>query len=58
MTPYEAERLRELEAEFNADAKKWLEKGSGMTREQETGASMVWCWLSERIRKQHQVSRE
>ena len=46
-----AEGLRELEAAFNADASRWLAEGSGMTREQETGAAMVWSWLQQQERR-------
>lgn len=36
-----------LEHAFDADARLWLHEGSGMTREQETGAAMVWSWLQQ-----------
>ena len=42
-------QLDEQERQFWEDSKRWLKEGSGMTREQEAGAAMVWSWLSSRI---------
>ena len=36
-----------LEVQFWKAAGEWLKAGSGMTREQETGAAMVWSWLDQ-----------
>lgn len=36
------------EAEFWKAAGEWQKAGSGMTKEQETGAAMAWSWITSR----------
>ena len=47
-----APRAEGLEPEFWKAAGEWQKAGSGMTREQETGAAMVWSWLQVRLAPQ------
>lgn len=39
-------RFRDLERRFRSEEEQWAKAGSGMTKEQMTGAAMVWSWLS------------
>lgn len=44
------ESLAELERQFNRDAQRWMNQGSGLTGGQETGAAMAFSWLQNRAR--------